>query len=91
MFLNAKDFLSMLTCFQREKQGGVWTRGGEVAAPQPSYSDPYGAQPEYSQTPMPQHAPSLPPPNADPYAAYGGYANYCALWAAAQQGMPPGH
>lgn len=33
-------------------------------------------------------------PSADPYAAYGGYQNYMAMWYAAlanqQGGMPPG-
>lgn len=82
--MSAHDHL--LSKVQREKQGGVWTRGPEVTQ---SYGgDPYSHQPQpYAQAPIPQATPVQ--AAEDPYAAYGGYANYCALWAAATANMPP--
>lgn len=75
---------------QREKQGGVWTRGGAgESASTPYNADPYSQQQQqapYGQAAMQQAttpAAAAAPDQADPYAAYGGYANYYALWQAA--------
>lgn len=75
------------------------------------YGDPYSQQQQHPQPqllpqqaygqPPPMHMPSMPPAGApeaaagDPYAAYGGYQAYLAMWYAAfanqhgGQGPPP--
>jgi len=78
---------------QREKQGG--RRG-----PQPEsvpYGDPYAQHAQPYGQPAPQHmppqhmpAPAGPEAVADPYAAYGGYQNYMAMWYAAVANQPGG-
>ena len=83
----------MLTYIQRQKQGGL------RAETMPSYGNPYQQQaPAYghAQAAMPPVQAMPPTGEADPYAAYGGYQNYMAMWTAAlanqggyQQG-PPG-
>jgi len=73
------------------KNGGGRGGGGGGRA-QNDYSDRSYSQPAYSQ-PQQTQAPAQAIPAAgadDPYAAYGGYQNYVALWyqAIAQQGGP---
>ena len=96
-----------LTREQREKNnsGGGGRRGGQFDNDQ--YSDrfsqqqaPFAQQQQGTAQGMPQQQPSAPAPpdsnGADPYAAWGGYQNYVAMWYAAlaqqQQGgaQPPG-
>ncbi|KAK7525284.1 uncharacterized protein IWZ02DRAFT_489617 [Phyllosticta citriasiana] len=90
----------------REKNGGVGSRGrGRDNDP---YSDRYSQpqqQPSYVQQPAAGMPPQQPAASgqgdgaaaagADPYAMYGGYQNYMAMWYAAiaqqqQQGQTPG-
>ncbi|KAE8444433.1 hypothetical protein EG329_000524 [Mollisiaceae sp. DMI_Dod_QoI] len=67
--------------------------GGRAGRTQNDYSDRSYSQPSYSQ-PQQTQAPAQAVPAAgadDPYAAYGGYQNYVALWyqaLAQQQGGP---
>ena len=91
---------------QREKNGGPFREESQ----QP-YNDRYSSsqQPSFQQNqqmpsfPAPNQAPSQAPSDgqgaggaADPYAIYGGYQNYAAMWYAhiaqqgGQQGQPPG-
>lgn len=75
----------------RDKQTGASAGGSHGSAPAPTYGSPVQYPPGFSQPP------SLPPPRTeaapqgDPYAPYGGYQNYMAMWAAAYQGQgqPP--
>lgn len=78
----------------RDKQGGGGSGGSSSRnqnPPQSSYSGSgYGSA--NSPAPYSQGPPNMPPPRPgehDPYAPYGGYQNYMAMWAAAgynQQG-----
>jgi len=85
---------------QKEKNGGGYgnKRGGKQDNPnysdysqpqqQPSYGQPQAA----GQPPMNAAAPSQEAGGADPYAIYGGYQNYLAMWYAsvAQQQQQAG-
>lgn len=78
---------------QREKQG---TLRADTMPPQHAH-DPYAQhrpQPAYGYPAAgpPAHQAMPPVPEADPYAAYGGYAAYVALWQQSigyQGGAPP--
>ncbi|KAI9720534.1 MAG: hypothetical protein M1828_005618 [Chrysothrix sp. TS-e1954] len=91
---NAKRLIWEKVNTVREKQGGL-SRG-----PEPPMHSPYGQPPPqqypppaYGQPPPmmppPQSMPQLGPPEtpADPYAAYGGYQAYMAMWYAAMAGQ----
>lgn len=78
--------------------GGHRQAGGRDSG---SYSDSYSQQPSYGQQPAAQVVPQgqtnpAPPADgaADPYAIYGGYQNYLAMWyssfAQQQQQQPAG-
>lgn len=88
---------------QREKNGGIGSRGGRGRDNEP-YNERY-SQPQQQQPYGQQHAAGMPQQQAaapsgdagaaggaDPYAMYGGYQNYMAMWYAAlaqqQQGQP---
>lgn len=78
---------------KREKQGGL-SRGPEPSNPYGGdpYNRPVSSNPGYPAA-MPQHpgmppVQAAPPTPADPYAAYGGYQNYVAMWNAASAHYP---
>lgn len=92
---------------QRDSQGGRHGGGGGRGGREPAYDPysqpqqtPYGQPGQPQGMPgmpgmggMPQGAPAMAgdPNAADPYAPYGGYQAYVALWysAMAAQGQPP--
>ncbi|KAF2089816.1 hypothetical protein K490DRAFT_71557 [Saccharata proteae CBS 121410] len=92
------------TVVQREKNGGAGGRGGGRGRDADPYSDPYSQrqQQTFNAQPagMPAQAAGAPAGGdagaADPYAPYGGYQAYMAMWytALAQQqaaqGQTPG-
>ncbi|KAF2141260.1 uncharacterized protein K452DRAFT_326987 [Aplosporella prunicola CBS 121167] len=87
------------TVRQREKNGGLGGRGGRGRDNDPysdRYSQPQQQQPYAQQQPagMPQQQPAgaqggadAAAAGADPYAVYGGYQNYMAMWYAALAGQ----
>lgn len=83
---------SFLMYFQREKQGGTTRADYEYDA----HANPYAQHAAPAMPPpvgMPPAGPPAAPPGGDPYAAYGGYQNYVAMWYAyanqAQAAPPP--
>jgi far upstream element-binding protein len=85
---------------QKEKNGGGYgnRRGGGGGRDQGSYNDNY-SQPQQTSYEQPQaQASAQGAAAADPYAAYGGYQQYLAMWyqaygqqqQAGGQGPPPG-
>ncbi|KAF2839688.1 hypothetical protein M501DRAFT_1015782 [Patellaria atrata CBS 101060] len=93
------------TVIQREKNGGQGGRrggGGRLNFDDDQYGDRYSQQQQpygqyTSQAGAPQTQQAVPAGGdpatlADPYAAYGGYANYYAMWHAwnSQQGQGQG-
>lgn len=79
---------------QQEKNSGrgrpsdhqnQYNNDSHFSQPQQQYQQPYGNQ----QNPQ-QQQPGGPGGGADPYAAYGGYENYVALWYSSYQAQNQG-
>ena len=74
---------SCLTMLQQEKNRGNQRRGDDQQYSNPNFSEvntqPYGQQQQRAQQQQPSGA------DKDPYAAYGGYENYVALWYSSYQ------
>lgn len=83
---------------QKEKNGGGYNnRRGGGRDQGNNYNDSYSQQPQASYDQGQAQGQANPPGAADPYAAYGGYQQYLAMWyqAYGQQqqqagGSPPG-
>lgn len=88
------------SCAQQEKNSGrgrpsdhqnQYNNDSHFSQPQQQYQQPYGNnQRNPQQQQQQQQQPGGPSGGADPYAAYGGYENYVALWYSSYQAQNQG-
>ena len=75
----------MLTLPKQQKRGGSGRHSDQYTD---RYSQPQQQYGQGSDQNPPQSQGAAPAANADPYAVYGGYNNYVAMWYAAMATQP---